>query len=594
MGEKDEKGLIPTWDGKADTFSHFIIECKWPLQSSKASDRPLLAARIVRKALQSPHSSLVQLMYRLRPEDFRTEGDVAKLIKYLEESPLNKQPLPDAGAKIGNYYRRLQRRPHEAVNAFLIREEKTHDDMIRALQRLLREKELSFEGYDMSVEELKQFCGFRPGQSLYYGPDEMDPEGDTEHETEEERTETPRSSGKGRPFSTSKGSSGKGQPTSSKASTASQETEVRRGKDVLERLMEKGLMPLAALDVIRGWLVLETATSVEEERRLIKAATRNRLTYAEIRSALLGMFEEKHSGKGGTRPGFGIGQRAYYQHAEDYDYETDGVYDNEGVYYQENEGFYDPSGYSEDQSAYYYDEWSDWNETTYQAEEDPAWEHQDEEPDENLLRLQEEQLEAEKNKKEMDLMAAEADRNLIEARRAVAAAAKDRGWQGTVQQRQPRPTSTFPFNKSKGKSGKGKGKPAHMDQHWMKGGHKGNFSKGKSSKGRGKKGSGHTFHTLTLDAGEQDMWLAPISSSRSESTSASQSLVDTGATATAGGKAAVKDLCKALITARPDLKIDIHEDWPRYVHYGINLCSSCCWCSCFDWHERVDQYGSNH
>ena len=132
---KDEKGLIPIWDGKAESFAHFIVECKWSLQSSKASERPLLAARIVRKALQSPRHSLVQLMYRLGPEDFRTESDVGKLIKYLEESPLNKQPLPDAGAKIGHYYRRLVRRPTEAVNAFLIREEKTHDDMIRALQR---------------------------------------------------------------------------------------------------------------------------------------------------------------------------------------------------------------------------------------------------------------------------------------------------------------------------------------------------------------------------------------------------------------------------------------------------------------------------
>ena len=104
---KDEKGSIPIWDGKAESFAHFIVECKWSLQLSKASERPLLAARIVRKALQSPHHSLVQLMYRLRPEDFRTESDVGKLIKYLEESPLNKQPLPDASAKIGNYYRIL-------------------------------------------------------------------------------------------------------------------------------------------------------------------------------------------------------------------------------------------------------------------------------------------------------------------------------------------------------------------------------------------------------------------------------------------------------------------------------------------------------
>lgn len=206
---KDEKGSIPMWDGKAESFAHFIVECKWSLPSSKASERPLLAARIVRKALQSPRHSLVQLMYRLRPEDFRTESDVGKLIKYLEESPLNKQPLPDAGAKIGNYYRRLVRKPNEPVNAFLIREEKTHDDMIRALQRLLREKELTFEDYDMDLNALKTFCGFQPGASLYFGPEDRSEHGDGPERSEasegqaqaadEEGTQTPRSSQRGRP-----------------------------------------------------------------------------------------------------------------------------------------------------------------------------------------------------------------------------------------------------------------------------------------------------------------------------------------------------------------------------------------------------------
>lgn len=329
--------MIPMWDGKAETFSHFIVECKWSLQSSKASDRPLLAARIVRRALQSPHPTLVQLMYRLRPEDFRNEADVNKLIKYLEESPLNKQPLPDAGAKIGNYYRRLHRKHQEPVNAFLIREEKTHDDMIRALQRLLREKELSFEEYDMDMEALKNFCGFQPGQSLYYGPDDVNVTADEAtdgpgDDTADERTQTPRGSQAGRPFSASaapfRGAH------SSRSTSSNAEPETRRGKDVLERLMEKGLMPLAALDHIRGWLLLEMTSTSDEDRRLIKAATRNRLTYSEVRNALLGMFEERTA----QRMPFGGktgGHRQYYQEVELYDSEYDPACEGEYGYYGE-------------------------------------------------------------------------------------------------------------------------------------------------------------------------------------------------------------------------------------------------------------------
>ena len=50
--------------------------------------------------------------------------------------------------------------------------------MLRALQRLLRERDLAFDGYETTVEELKNFCGMGPDESLYYGPDdEMDGDG---------------------------------------------------------------------------------------------------------------------------------------------------------------------------------------------------------------------------------------------------------------------------------------------------------------------------------------------------------------------------------------------------------------------------------
>ena len=72
--------------------------------------------------------------------------------------------------------------------------------------------------------------------------------------------------------------------------------------------------------------------------------------------------------------------------------------------------------------------------------------------DEVFASLKGEQKDFEDQKKELEAMIAENDRNLAEARRAVAAAARDRGW-GNVQQRQPKPTSAY---MSKG-SGKAKG-----------------------------------------------------------------------------------------------------------------------------------------
>lgn len=59
-------------------------------------------------------------------------------------------------------------------------------------------------------------------------------------------------------------------------------------RDLLE-MLGKGLIPLAALDIIRGWMVLEATSSTEYDTSLIKASTQNKLGYQEIRSALLSM-----------------------------------------------------------------------------------------------------------------------------------------------------------------------------------------------------------------------------------------------------------------------------------------------------------------
>ena len=335
-----DKTWVPSWDGKAESFSHFITEVKWTLCSTKKEEKPLLAARIVRKALQSSHSALVALMYKFNPEDFNSEADVNKLMKFLEESPLNRQPLPDAGAKIGGYYRRLHKKNHESVSAFLIREDKVHGDMLKALQRLLREKELDFDNYDVDVDELKAFCGHDPNMSVYYPADEVESELGAESEPAEgardEETadgapdEEPGRGGKGK-------GRGDGTPTARRTSTSSQSSSTRkkstvRGKDLLERLMEKGLVPLAALDVIRGWLLLEMATASEEDRRVVKAATRNRLSYNEIRAALLSMYEERdRKGSGGTGKGKGP---MFYQdgNLEDLRYQDYGAYDTDWDY----------------------------------------------------------------------------------------------------------------------------------------------------------------------------------------------------------------------------------------------------------------------
>ena len=191
----------------------------------------------------------------------------------------------------------------------------------------------------------------------------------------------------------------------------------------------------------------------------------------------------------------------------------------------------------------------------------------------------------EKQRQEFQAMLSKTDRNLVEARRAVAAAAKDRGWTGTAQQRQPKSTSTFPWQKGKGK-GKPMGGRGSFQNHWMQGKGKGK-PKGRHGSGKGF-GCKHnnTCHMLSVDLPPEEMLFNPVqTSSSSERSLPTESLIDTGATATAGGKNAVRDLCKALVTARPDLKIDIHEQsrpWFRFgdgrwcrALYRVTTCNYC-------------------
>ena len=275
------------------------------------------------------------------------------------------------------------------------------------------------------------------------------------------------------------------------------------------------------------------------------------------------MFEEKAltvSAKGHGR--FGA-QRSFYANAETYDPDYEAAETSDYAYYQAAES-YEPNYYDPDA------DWDDWNNQYWgEEEEDEPWnEAQEQPPDETLLRLQEEQSEMEKQRQELQAMLSETDRNLVEARRAVAAAAKDRGWTGSVQQRQPKSTSTFPWQKGKG-NGKQNGGRGSFQNHWMQGKGKGK-PKGRNGFGKGFGGRhNNTFHMLSVDLPPEEMLFNPVqTSSSSDHSLPTESLIDTGATATAGGKNAVRDLCKALVTARPDLKIDIHEQSRPWFRFG--------------------------
>ena len=95
-------------------------------------------------------------------------------------------------------------------------------------------------------------------------------------------------------------------------------------------------------------------------------------------------------------------------------------------------------------------------------------------------------------------------------------------------------------------------------------GYKSNFSK-HGGKSKGPPSWGSAFH---VDGVEFFTTSEREATMDSKELLASEGLVDTGATATAGGQAAVERLCAAVVAARPDARIIVQEHERPYFRYG--------------------------
>ena len=332
--------------------------------------------------------------------------------------------IPDAGAKLAAYYRKLSRKGGESIPQFLIREDTVYDEMWRSLQRLLREKELDFSKFDTTLEDLRVFCGMDPNRSVFH-PDDLEGE-----DAASVRRPTPPTSAAAEADDDAEvGSSRTATPVG--AAPAPSRTR-KKPKDLIERLMEKGLIPLAALDIIRGWLVLEMSSSSDMDRALVKASAQNELGYDRIKASLLALHEDRGRLQQ-PQKGSWKGGRVFLseEHSEDQSWfgETaDGGEETWSGEYPEDYGAWFQDPYHDDDWS-----WQEWHEDSYWQEQPPPYGHEvnavaaDESPEADpesqklFLQLQEEE-------RELQAMMAETQRNLEQARQAVAASRKDRGW----------------------------------------------------------------------------------------------------------------------------------------------------------------------
>ena len=99
-------GRPPEWDGQPTSWHIFVTETKWYINGLKPQERAHAVSRIG----LALHASVRKIIMKLDADEFQTEQDLCKMLDAISRSPHGQLPLPDAGQKMGNYYRKLVRR----------------------------------------------------------------------------------------------------------------------------------------------------------------------------------------------------------------------------------------------------------------------------------------------------------------------------------------------------------------------------------------------------------------------------------------------------------------------------------------------------
>ena len=124
---------VPSWDGDPNLFQAFAKDCEWYLGALKDNERHLASSRV----WQNLRGSARLAVDSLKASDFGGKNGLTKLIRYLGQTPLARQPLPDAYQKIDGY-RSIKRRKGENAADYVLREEQAYSIMLRSLRRLRR------------------------------------------------------------------------------------------------------------------------------------------------------------------------------------------------------------------------------------------------------------------------------------------------------------------------------------------------------------------------------------------------------------------------------------------------------------------------
>ena len=536
MKEQAGDKNLPDWDGDPARWKQFETSAKWFAKSLRWSDRALAASRIATKLLHSRNHALRTLVASFDPDEFEYDGGHLALFKAIELSPLGKLPIPDAAHKIKHFYKDLARRKGETLGAFLIRENEVYEQMLDALDRLVEE---------MTVQKVKKngdeqfWCGCcaslreNLGSKLWKG--ELVCQGCWAWYADDDQTRTTEDGSEYYSYSTSHRSSSRA--SQAKSTVPSYHSD--KGKPV------RGHQTPAALEVLRGFFLLEAMGFSEKEKQDVRVVTSNRVDYPAISNALKERWEDRaivqrdfgpravprYRDDKGKAPAHS-GQVNWTEHSDAAIAESSWDEEAGGTWNEPFDANWSQQGANEE--LWQQDDgWASWEQANAALADDPE-----------VAAKQHELFTAE-------ALAIDAQTTLQQARDAVAAVHRDRGFGGSS------PPSTTSPNNLPGKGSKCKS----GDRPKVKSKGKGKYSNFKGYKGKSYTGkSAHLaeeteeVHYLGFSPGEAyDMF--PVDGA--SGLSSSEVMADCGATTSAGGSEAVTAMIAAIVKDNPDARIFI-------------------------------------
>jgi len=146
---KLEHAFIPSWDGNPSTFLVYARRARKYLETTKRSERYLCGPRLESRLTGKVEAATE----RCRGGWLSDDNGVERLLAYLREK-VGRQALPDAGARLTNFFYKVRRRRGETMSAWCMRHQREYELLRKALARVDGVTKKGAWGADLQLPDL--------------------------------------------------------------------------------------------------------------------------------------------------------------------------------------------------------------------------------------------------------------------------------------------------------------------------------------------------------------------------------------------------------------------------------------------------------